>query len=127
MTISSKILKTITITTLLIMGGFTTAQAQNSLSNYEVISTTDGKIRAGVRAFKKGDLDKAAMFMRSSLKGGMNPKKLAIAQSNLCAIYGAMGESERAADACKKALKLRPSFTPALTNNNALQRAHVKK
>jgi len=104
-----------------------TAQAQNSLSNYEVIATTDGKIRAGVRAFKQGDLDKAAMFMRSSLKGGMNTKKQAIAQSNLCAIYGAMGESERAANACNKALKLRPNFAPALANNSALQRAYVKK
>jgi len=116
-----------TVTALTIMGSFVTAQAQTDFPNYQVVSATDGKIRAGVRAFKKGDLDKAAMFMRSSLKGGMNPKKQAIAQSNLCAIYGTMGESERAADACNKALKLRPSFAPALANNNILQRAYAKK
>ena len=65
--------------------------------------------------------------MRSSLKDGMSPKREAIAQSNLCAIYGVMGESERAAGACKKALKLRPSFAPALANNNVLQRIYEKK
>ena len=127
MTISSKILKTMTVTALTTMGSFATVHAQTDFPNYQVVSTTNGKIRAGVLAFKKGDLDKAAMFMRSSLKDGMSPKREAIAQSNLCAIYGAMGESERAAGACKKALKLRPSFAPALANNNVLQKAYAKK
>lgn len=85
-------------------------------SGFVISTTADGNIRAGVNAFKQGDYKKAAVFQKAALKGKMRAKKAAIAQSNLCAAYGAMGELEAAREACTAALSLRPDYAPAMTN-----------
>jgi len=127
MTISTQSLKTLTVAIFLVMSSGITAQAQNQPSSFEVVTTTNGKINAGVAAYKRGDFEKAAMFMRSSLKDGLSKSRQTIAQSNLCAIYGAMKETHRASEACKKALELRPDYSPALANNNTLKIKYAQK
>lgn len=96
------------------------ADDANKHDGFVIATTADGNIRAGVNAFKQGDYSKAAAFQKEALKGSMRAKKAAIAQSNLCAALGAMGELDAAREACGTALSLRPGYAPAQTNQAAL-------
>jgi len=92
-----------------------------STAVFQVKSAADGKIRAGVSAFEKGDYQKALTFNRSALSGGgLSPRKAAIVQSNLCAAYAMIGEMDKASSACATALELRPNYAPAKANKAAL-------
>lgn len=97
------------------------APAENAVQTFQVKSASDGNIRAGAKAFKKGDFAKSAMFSRVAIKSSLSNKREAIAQSNLCAAYGAMGEMEQARLSCETALKLRPGYEPAVANKAALR------
>jgi len=88
--------------------------------SFQVKSASGSTIGAGAKAFKKGQFAKSAMFSRTAIKSSLSNKREAIAQSNLCAAYGAMGQMEDARLACKAALDLRPNYAPALANSQAL-------
>lgn len=87
---------------------------------FVIATTADGNVRAGVNAFKQGDYAKSAAFQKQALKANMRAKKAAIAQSNLCAALGAMGDLDAAREACATALSLRPDYAPAMANQSAL-------
>ena len=99
------------------MAADTTAPAQ---TGFETASTTNGNVRLSVKAFKKGNFERSVAFSKAALKSNMSNRRAAIAQSNLCAAYGEMGELELAAEACDKALELRPDYQPAVANREAL-------
>lgn len=90
-------------------------------SEFVVKSTTDGRIKLGVKAFKKGDFEKSASYSRQALNASLSRKKTAIAQSNLCAAYARLDMIEEAQTACSAALELRPDYAPAQSNNAALE------
>ncbi len=94
----------------------TPAQSQG----FEVATTTNGAVRLAVSEFKKGDYERSVAFSKMALKSSMSKRRAAIAQSNLCAAYGELGMMELAAEACDKALELRPGYEPAVTNRDAL-------
>lgn len=90
---------------------------------FQVQNTTDGRIRAGVKAYNKGKYKRAVSFNQAALKANLSNKKEAIAQSNLCASYAALGHMSKAEAACEAALELRPGYEPAKANSAAL---HIK-
>ena len=94
--------------------------AEAPAHSFQVKSASGSTIGAGAKAFKKGDFEKSAMFSRVAIKSSLSNRREAIAQSNLCAAYGAMGDMENARLACKSAIKLRPDFAPAIANTKAL-------
>lgn len=94
--------------------------AEASAHSFQVKSSSGSTIGAGAKAFKKGQFEKSAMFSRTAIKSSLSNKREAIAQSNLCAAYGAMGEMENARLACKAALDLRPDYAPAVANTKVL-------
>jgi len=89
-------------------------------SDYVVTKTTDGRIKLGVKAFKRGDYEKAVRVTRSALNTSLSPKKAAVAQSNLCAAYAKLEMFEEANTACLTALDLRPGYEPAESNKASL-------
>ena len=89
-------------------------------SEFVVQKTTDGRIKLGVKAFKKGDFEKAVRVTRSALNTSLSPKKAAIAHSNLCAAYAKLEMWDEAKQACAAALELRPGDNPAETNKASL-------
>lgn len=117
--------KSLPVMTLLILASVITMRVQikppGYAADYKVVSAMDKKIRAGVKAYRKGDLETAAMFMRTSLKESRSTSEQAKLQSNLCAIYAAMGNTQRAVLACDTALELSPHYTPARVNTHALK------
>jgi len=110
MIIQSSQLKILTGIFLMLFAGSIIVKAQDNAADYQVMPSTDSKIRKGVRAYKKDEFEKAAMFMRSSLKGELSKSKQAVVQSNLCVIYEEMGDNDRAKNACDKAFELRPGL-----------------
>jgi hypothetical protein len=98
-----------------------TAKANDKVDDYKVVSAMDRKVRAGVKAYHQGDFEAAAMFMRSSLKESKHPNRSRKLQSNLCAIYAAMGHVDRAYDACAVSLSLSPSYAAARINQTRLK------
>ncbi len=96
------------------------AMAAEMTDGFSVTSTTDGKIRAGVSAFKKGDYSKSVSFHRAALKSSLSARKAGIAQSNLCAAYAKLEMMDKAQAACFAALELRPGYAPAKANKAAL-------
>ena len=88
--------------------------------NFVVQKTTDGRIKLGVKAFKKGDFEKTVRVTRSALNTSLSPKKAAIAHSNLCAAYAKLEMFDEAAQACSAALELRPGYEAAVTNKASL-------
>jgi len=90
------------------------------IPSFQVMSTTDGKIRSSVRAFKKGEYNKAIKYNQAALNSRLSKRKAAIAQSNLCAAYAMLGQMTEAKAACDIALDLRPDYAPALANKAAL-------
>ena len=95
-------------------------QTVPATDGFEVMTTTNGKVRAAVKAFNKGDFKRSVVFSKSALKSKMSDRRAAIAQSNLCAAYGELGELELASEACDTALDLRPGYAPAIANREAL-------
>ena len=89
-------------------------------SEFVVAKATDGRIKLGVKAFKRGDYEKTVRVTRAALKSSLSPKKEAIAQSNLCAAYAKLEMFEDASTACATALELRPGYEPAETNKASL-------
>ena len=89
-------------------------------ADFKVATTSNSVIRAGVSAFKKGDYEKSVTFTRAALKSSLSDRRAAIAQSNLCAAYGKLGEMDLAQEACAIALELRPGYAPAEQNKAAL-------
>lgn len=97
------------------------AMAADAPTNgFVVKSTTDGRIKLGVKAFKKGDFERSASYNRQAIKASLSRKKTAIAQSNLCAAYAKLDLMDEAQTACTAALELRPDYAPALANKAAL-------
>ena len=94
--------------------------AEAPSQTYVVQKTTDGRIKLGVKAFKKGDFEKTVRVTRTALKAGLSPKKAAIAHSNLCAAYAKLEMIDEATNACAAALEIRPNYTPAMTNKASL-------
>ena len=88
--------------------------------NFVVQKTTDGRIKLGVKAFKKGDFEKTVRVTRSALNTSLSPKKAAIAHSNLCAAYAKLEMFDEATQACSAALELRPGYEAAVTNKASL-------
>jgi len=112
------ILATLAITTTL--PAASAMAADPSTHSFVVKSTTDGKIKIGVKAFKKGNFEKSIRITQSALNSSLSPKKAAIAHSNLCAAYAKLNQLDKAKQACSAALELRPSFEPAKINKTAL-------
>lgn len=112
-----------TLTALAITATLPTASAMASdaaTGDFIVQKTTDGRIKLGVNAYKKGDFKKAVRMTHSALKTSLSPKKAAIAHSNLCASYAKLEMLDKAQQACAAALELRPDYEAALTNKASL-------
>jgi len=89
-------------------------------SNFNVTSTTDGLIKLGVKAFKRGDYKRAVKMSEQATRSSLSRRKLAIAHSNLCASYAKIDMMDKAQEACSTALELRPGYEPAQANKAAL-------
>ncbi|WP_371396704.1 hypothetical protein [Fretibacter rubidus] len=87
---------------------------------FTAATAADPKIRTAASEFKRGDFAKSIAFSKAALNSKMKKSKQAVAQSNLCAAYGAMGELDLAKAACDAALSIRPNYAPAMTNRAAL-------
>ena len=112
-----------TLAALAITATLPTASAMASdtdAENFVVQKTTDGRIKLGVKAFKKGDFEKAVRVTQSALNTSLSPKKAAIAHSNLCAAYAQLEMLDKAQQACAAALELRPDYEPARSNKASL-------
>ena len=97
------------------------AMASDAARNdFVVKKTTDGRIKLGVKAFKKGDFEKSVRVTRSALNTSLSPKKAAIAHSNLCAAYAKLEMLDKAQQACAAALELRPGYEAAEINKASL-------
>jgi len=88
--------------------------------DFVVKSTTDGLIKMGVKAFKRGDFERAARLNEQATRSSLSRQKTAIAHSNLCAAYAKLEMFDEANKACATALELRPNYTPAETNKASL-------
>lgn len=93
----------------------------------KVESSTDYYVKAGAKAFKKGDFNRSIAYSNKALDKGLSSKREAIAYSNLCAAHGALNETAAAAEACDKALVLRPDYKPALNNQAGLRTLLAQK
>ena len=89
-------------------------------TGFIVKSTTDGRIKIGVEAFKQGDYEKTIRMTRAALDRSMSSRRAAIAHSNLCAAYAKLDMMDEATQACAAALELRPDYVPAQTNKASL-------
>lgn len=87
---------------------------------FQVSSTTDGLVKLGVKAFKRGDYERAIRMNEQALRASLSRRKTAVAQSNLCASYAKLDMMPQAQVACDAALELRPDYAPALANKGAL-------
>lgn len=85
-----------------------------------VKSSADRNIRSSVKAFNRGDLDRSVAYSKRALKSSLSSKRAAIAHSNLCAAYAALGDMDNAKAACESAITLRPDYVPAQNNKSAL-------
>ena len=94
--------------------------AEAPADTFIVTSTTDGRIKLGVKAYNKGDFNKTVRATRSALKRGISSRKAAIAHSNLCAAYAKLDMMDEAKQACAAALELRPNYEPARHNKASL-------
>lgn len=88
--------------------------------DFVVQKTMDGRIKLGVKAFNKGDFEKAVRVTRSALSTSLSPKKAAIAHSNLCAAYAKLEMMDKAKQACAAALEIRPDYDAAAKNKASL-------
>jgi len=95
--------------------------AEAPTSNFVVKSTTDGRIKLGVKAYKKGNFARSASLHEQALRAALSSKRTAIAHSNLCATYAKLDRMEEARTSCEAALELRPDYSPAQTNKATLE------
>ncbi len=102
------------------VSAFAADVTQPTAASFVVTSAADGRIRAGVSAFNKGDFERSISFSRAALKTPLSSKRAAIVHSNLCAAYAGAGDLEKASEACATALEMRPGYDAAETNQAAL-------
>lgn len=95
-------------------------KATTPATQFEVTRTTDGVVKAGVKAFHKGDYAKSVALNKTAIRNGMSKRKRAVAQSNLCASWAMLDNLAQAEKACKAALELRPDYGPARANIDLL-------
>ncbi len=99
----------------------TSAMASDKVGDSFVVkSTTDGRIKLGVKAYKQGNYEKTVRMTRAALNTSLSPKRAAIAHSNLCAAYAKLDLLDEARQACVTALELRPNYAPAEANKASL-------
>lgn len=89
-------------------------------TEFQVVSTSNGLVRDGVKAYKKGDFEKSVALNKAVIRIRPSKRKIAVAQSNLCAGLAMLGNLEQAETACDEALRLRPGFEPAQSNKTLL-------
>lgn len=94
--------------------------ADKTSEGFVVKSTTDGRIKIGVKAYKQGNYNKTVRMTRAALETSLSPKRAAIAHTNLCAAYAKLDMLDEARQACAAAVKLRPNYEPAKANIAAL-------
>lgn len=97
-----------------------TAAFAADTQGFTAATAADPKIRTAASEFRRGDFTKSVAFSQAALNSKMKKSKQAVAQSNLCAAFGAMGKLELAKTACDAALAIRPNYAPAMTNRAAL-------
>jgi len=102
------------------MAGENTGATLTTTTQFEVTRTTDGVIKLGVKAFKKGDYAKSVALNKAALRNGLSKRKKAVAQSNLCASWAMLGDLVQAEKACEAALDLRPDYNAARANMDLL-------
>jgi len=90
------------------------------VDNFQVMKTSDGLIKLGVKAYKRGNYERAAILNEQATRSSLSKNRLAVALSNLCASYGKMDMNDKAKVACVTALELRPNYAPAQANMAAL-------
>jgi len=115
--------KTVGLSLVLLAGALvisSTVTAAETTPEFAIKSVSNGEIRAGVAAFKKGDYARAAFFQQSALKGSLSKSRKTAALANLCAAEGAQGNLEAAAMACDQALVLSPNSADALNNREVV-------
>jgi tetratricopeptide (TPR) repeat protein len=91
-----------------------------STSAFIVKSAADRNIRSSAVAYRKGDIQKSISYAKHALRSSLSAKRAAIAHTNLCAAYAALGDMDNASTACASALELRPDYEPAQNNKAAL-------
>lgn len=94
--------------------------ADKVADSFVVKSTTDGRIKIGVKAYKQGNYEKTVRMTRAALNTSLSPRRAAIAHSNLCAAYAKLDLLDEARQACAAALELRPNYAPAEANKASL-------
>jgi len=109
------------------MAGETGTAAVTTAADFQVKSSSYGLIRSGVKAFDRGNYAKSVALNKAVIRIRPNRIKTAIAQSNLCASYGKLGDFEQAATACKAALELRPELEAAKSNQALLKTRLAQK
>jgi len=97
-----------------------TAETVTAESSFNVALTTDGVVKSGVKAYRKGDFEKSIALHNAAIRGRMSKRKTAVAQSNICASWAMIGDLSKAEEACEAALELRPDYAPALANMELL-------
>ena len=102
------------------MAGDKTVEAPATITQFDVATTTNGVVKSGVKAFKKGDYAKSVALHKAAIRGRMSKRKTAVAQSNLCASWAMLGDLVQAEKACETALELRSDYEPALANMELL-------
>ncbi|WP_409432651.1 hypothetical protein ACJ3XI_10640 [Litorimonas sp. RW-G-Af-16] len=98
----------------------TTAFAADSAAEFTMKRTTNAHVKMSVKAFKKGDYERAVRFSETALTKGLSESRQAIVQSNLCASYAMLNDTAQAAQACAAALALNPELEEAKANQTAL-------
>ena len=78
--------------------------AEAPTGNFTVSKTTDGLIKLGVKAYKRGVYKRAVKMNEQALRSSLSKRKLAIAQSNLCASYAKLDKMDEAHSAVQRRL-----------------------
>lgn len=96
------------------------AIAGDAPTGFTVKTVNNGYAKISVRAFQDGDFERSAAYSRRALEDGMSKTRRAIVYNNLCAAEAALGNMDAAAQACDKALEMRPGYDIAEANQSAL-------
>jgi len=96
-------------------------------TDYHVKSSSNGLIKSGVKAFKRGNYAKSVALNKAVIRIRPNRMKTAIAQANLCASYAKLEDLELASAACDAALDLRPGLDVAKSNKALLRTRLAQK
>ena len=93
-------------------------------ADFQITKASDGLIRSGIKAFNKGNFEKAVSLNKAVIRIRPSRRKTAVAQANLCASLGKLGDMAQAELACEAALNLNPDLETAKSNRNLL-RVHL--